>query len=166
MTSVKTLSLPDALRRSPQQAEFKNKFVGLGLPNENWGLGKLLLSQPSVTWGLAMDRSARTPYSEGWEYPNEYLQKLLDKEELIMMLVNQHHNLTHPKVLSTPLGVARGTGHQIWDAMQSLDAKNVSKDSRRLLFSLGSDYAFRPSIRECCEERPRKILRHGANAEE
>lgn len=148
MTSVKTLS-PDALRRSPQQAKFKNKIVGLGLPNENWGWASSYFLNRSVTWGLAMDRSARTPYSKGWEYPNEYLQSFLDKEELIVMLVNQHHNLTHPKVLSTPLGVARGAGHQIWDAMQSLDAKNVSKDSRRLLFSLGSDYAFRPSIREC-----------------
>lgn len=148
VTSIKTLA-PDVLIRAPEKAEFKSKIVGLGLPNENWGWASSYFLNRSVTWGLAMDRSPLTPYSNAWMYPDEYLRSFLDKEELIVMIVNQHHNLTHPKVLSTPLGVAKGTSHHIWDAMQLLDAKNISKDSRRLLLSLGSNYAYRPAIREC-----------------
>jgi hypothetical protein len=32
------------------------------------------------------------------------MRPFLDDERLIMLLVNQHHNITHPKVLTLPLG--------------------------------------------------------------
>lgn len=152
LTSIKTLG-PEALMRAPEeQIAFKDKIVGLGLPNENWGWASSYFLNRTVAWGLSMDKYNRGPFDKEWKYPDELMQSFLDREEIVVMLVNQHHNLTHPKILSTPLGIASENCRPLWDAMQTLDRRNISKDSRRLLLSMGSNYAYRPAIRDCVGE--------------
>lgn len=44
----------------------------------------------------------------------QQIQPLLDDPNLVMLFVNQNHNITHPKVISVPRGVLRRNGRLIW----------------------------------------------------
>ena len=49
-------------------------------------------------WGFGFTEDFRTsPLS-----PLQQIQPLLDDPNLVMLFVNQHHNVSHPKVISVP----------------------------------------------------------------
>jgi len=56
-----------------------------------------------VTWGFRFNHA--DPVTEQ-KYNEEEISRFLDDPNLVMFLVNQHHNITNPKVISFPLGVA------------------------------------------------------------
>jgi hypothetical protein len=66
------------------------------------------------------------------------------------MMSNQHHNVTHPKIISYPLGLY--DPRLDWDAGARVLRRGIKKDSgKRVLFSAGSDWGPRPKIRSCVE---------------
>ncbi len=165
LTSIITLG-PEEVVKTPEKWGFKDKIVALGLPNENWGWASTQFLNRSVSWRISLGPGDIGPLDKRWKYPDELLQSFLDKDDLIALFVNQHHNLScHPKVLSTPLGIQKGDGGKLWDSMRFIGARNITKDPRRLLLSMGSDYAFRPAIRACVSSNvPRQYFDTGQNA--
>ncbi len=148
LESIITLP-PNQLVAHPEKLILKERVVALGLPNENWGWASTQFLNRSVSWNINLAGDGSDPFSKGFKYPDEALKPFLDREEIILMLVNQHHNISHPKLLSMPLGVPRGSEASLFDAMYHMKALNVTKDPSRLLLSIGSHYAYRPAIRDC-----------------
>ena len=151
MTSIETLP-PHELYDTPEKLQLKERVVGVGLFNENWGWASTQFLNRSVSWRQNLGSGTEGPFEENFKFPQEILQSFLDKDEIIMMLVNQHNNITHPKLLSCPLGISRGSERNLYDAMHFVDNHNLTKHPNRLLLSISSDYAFRPAIRKCVEQ--------------
>lgn len=61
------------------------------------------------------------------------------------LFVNQHHNCSHPKILAFPLGI--NDPKEIWSTVHKAVRSSLKKD--QLIFTAGSNYAFRPKIRNC-----------------
>lgn len=62
-------------------------------------------------WGFGFSEDFRTSRLNHMQQ----IQPLLDDPNLVMLFVNQHHNVSHPKVISVPRGVWRRSGWVIWD---------------------------------------------------
>jgi hypothetical protein len=61
------------------------------------------------------------------------------------MVVNQHHNMSHPKVISIPLGFKNAK--EAFTAIHKAARLGLKKE--HLFFTAGSNYGFRPAIRAC-----------------
>jgi hypothetical protein len=97
------------------------------------------------------------------------IYELLNHEKTVMLLVNQHYNMTHPKLLSLPRGVPLHNTHAnrlLHDSMLKLlrtfpagtksamntDEKPLNKKSQ-LLFTASSNWGYRPKISECIAKK-------------
>ena len=56
----------------------------------------------------------------------QQLSPLLDNPNLVMLVVNQNHNVSHPKVISIPRGMQRHRAKILWDVA----AKALKTDLR------------------------------------
>lgn len=94
------------------RSDIDTPFIALHSSNENWGL--LSTHFPNRTENL------------GWCCSPQDLaaiSDMLDDSKLLMMLVNQHTNVTHPKLLTLPRGLPIYKENQkqlIWDSMRSV----------------------------------------------
>lgn len=147
----------DEIFRSDQDFKLTNKIIGIGLPNENWGYVSTYFLNRTVHWGFRLKaHSEENPYKPGYEPPLNDVKKFLDDPNLVMLVVNQHHNCSHPKVISLPLGVK--DPKELWYNIQrSLHSKKHRKKTT-LLFSAGSDYAHRPFILDCVHKNMGPLL--------
>ena len=67
------------------------KIVGIGHMNENWGWLSTHMTNRSCTWGFGFSSDIRhSPIS-----PLEQMKPFLDDPNLVMLLVNQHHNVSY-----------------------------------------------------------------------
>jgi hypothetical protein len=104
-------------------------FLVLCEGNENWGMLSTMFPNRTAGWGACCS----TP-------KDRYLMDFLNHDKTLALLVNQHHNLTHHKVLSLPRGLPvtwAYTEKMVWD-IQRFALKNIKKE--RLLFSAASSY--------------------------
>lgn len=102
--------------------------------------------------------------SPGWGKCKErpLLQQLIEDPNLVMLVVNQHHNTSHPKVLTWPRGIPLHwsfTEKIMWDAMHGIVGQSAYGDTGppqprdKLLFSGASSWGPRPAILECIGEK-------------
>jgi hypothetical protein len=99
-------------------------------------------------WGIGHGSKKGSP--RHWKEHDTFLKKLLDDPNLLFLLTNQHHNVTHPKVLSYPLGMTDPLVS--WDAGHRVLRRGVKKETaQHVIFSAGSDWGPRPLIRKCVE---------------
>lgn len=69
---------------------FPRKFIAVGLMDENWGWISTHFLNRTASWGFTIDKSL-SPYTNvGW---TDQLAPFLDNPNLLMLLVNQHHNV-------------------------------------------------------------------------
>jgi hypothetical protein len=120
------------------------KIVGIGSMDENWGWLSTYFVNRTVPWALSLSKHPN-PWSKDFPYCNEYMARVLDDPNLVALFINQHHNCTHPKVVSVPLGI--NDPKEVWSSVQRAMRTSLKKD--QLIFTAGSDYAFRPFIRQC-----------------
>jgi hypothetical protein len=69
-------------------------FILIHAHNENWGVLSTYFPNRTAEWGSCC--SAEETKS---------LMEILNHKKLLMLLTNQHHNFTHPKLLSMPRGL-------------------------------------------------------------
>lgn len=119
-------------------------LLAIGSMDENWGWLSSHFTNRTVTWGFRFGHG--DVFSSA--YNDEEMKPILEEDNLLALFVNQHHNISHAKVISIPLGVA--DHYSTWFIMQKALKKQVRK--RHLLFSAGSDFGFRPYIRACVEK--------------
>jgi hypothetical protein len=124
---------------SPQLTE---PFILLHSSNENWGLLSTLFPNRTADWG----KCCQLPGSN-------LIYQFLDHPKTLMMLTNQHHNVTHPKLITLPRGVPLQfpqTSKLLWDSMYFL-SETTKKTG--LLFSSSSTWGYRPKLVECISSK-------------
>lgn len=130
-----------------QSLSIPRTFIGLGFMEEDAGwLSTYFLNRTTSTKTFQYGRSS---------FPQE-IKPFLDSPELLMLLVNQHHNVSdHPKILSLPLGVK--APRALWTLLSRSIRKNIAKSIE--LTALGSEGGIAPLIRTCVEENTHEMLR-------
>lgn len=137
---------PGEIIKQPNQFAPASKVVAVGNMDENWGWLSTYFLNRTVPWAMSFTANDN-PFSRDFTYPQEQVQRILDNENVIAFFVSQHHNISHPKVLSFPLGLEGSAAREQYAAMMRAGFKGLKKTT--LLYSAGSNYAFRPSIRAC-----------------
>lgn len=135
---------PDQIIRKEPAFKIPRKIVAVGNMDENWGWLSTYFLNRTVPWALTF-AGEENPMHTKFKFPQEHMQFMLDDPNLIMMVVSQHHNISHPKVISLPLGLIEAK--DMWYAMNNAVRSGTKKEN--LLFSAGSNYAYRTKIRKC-----------------
>jgi len=145
-SETKTFSYgPDDLIAHLQSGKLRipRRFVGVGNMDENWGWISTHFLNRTASWGFTINRK-NGPMNA---MQLEEMLPFLDNPKLIMLLVNQHHNVSHPKVVSLPRGVLPNIAKIIWDEAQHTTRLDIRKNT--LLFSASSTWGPRPYILDC-----------------
>lgn len=125
--------------------KFPSKTVAIGRMNENFGyLSTYFLNRTFPGYGFSFD-GVSDPFNKRYRNPGEQVKKILDDPNLVMLVVNQHHNISHRKIISLPLGVLEPAN--MWEIMQTAVTEGTKKEI--LFYSGGSNWGFRPHIRKC-----------------
>ena len=98
--------------------------------NENWGFFSSAFPNRTMQWG-------RYPKNKSQK---KTLKTFLDSDKTVMMIINQHSNFSHPKLLVLPRGIPLTWGYTnkiVWDSMQFVAANEVKM---QLLASMASDW--------------------------
>ena len=117
-------------------------FIAICTLNENWGMLSTMFPNRTAGWG----RCCNTP-------KDKEVMEFLDHDKTLMLVTNQHVNVSHPKLLIMPRGIPLTWGFTrviIWDAMRNTE-QNVRK--QKLLFAAGSSWGPRPQILRCVSDR-------------
>lgn len=116
--------------------------------DENWGYLSTEYINRTATWGTGFGPERGN--AANWKDHEEFLLRILNDPNLLLLISNQHFNISHPKVLSYPLGM---TDPKIsWDAGHRVLRRGLKKETDKyVLFSAGSDWGPRPLIRQCVE---------------
>ena len=100
--------------------------------NENWGWLSTMMPNRTAAWGKCCDRKT-----------DKLLFKFLDHPKTLMLIIGQHSNISHPKILTLPRGLPLTwihTDRMMWDAMVDV-MQNVKKN--KLLFASASSWGKR-----------------------
>lgn len=121
----------------------KRPFIALDLQNEHWGL-------------LSTEFPLRTANRERCCSPEETaaVYEFLNHNQTLMLVVNQHHNFSHPKIVTLPRGLPLQAPHSarlIWDTMRAIVQGRVPKD--KLVSVPGSTSGFRALIADCVRRK-------------
>ena len=81
-------------------AEFESKIdtpiVLLRVINENWGWFSTYFPNRTITWGFCCDKNDK-------QYDQIY--SFLESNKTLMVVLGQHNNMSHPKLLTYPRGI-------------------------------------------------------------
>ena len=112
------------------------KFVGIGAMDENWGwLSSYFLNRTHI-WATHLTPKNNFNFKTS-EFTEDEIRPFLDDPRLLMLLVNQHHNVSsHPKVLTLPLGVVEP--NLVWSTLIRLVRAKLLKN--KLLYVAGSNW--------------------------
>ena len=107
-------------------------FIAISVLNENWGFLSTVFPGRTANWSIC--RCEKLPRVK------KLLKDFLDDEKTLMLIVSQHHNQSHPKILTLPRGLPlewEATDKLIWDAMR-YSAENIKRTT--LLFASASSW--------------------------
>jgi hypothetical protein len=106
-------------------------FILISVNNENWGFLSTHVPNRTKAFEYCCDR--------------ENMEKIINffnDDKVLMVVINQHSNISHPKLLTMPLGLHTGqrknTVKIIYDAQKYVLRNNLSK--RPLLLSISSSW--------------------------
>jgi hypothetical protein len=112
-------------------------FILLHSSNENWGLISTYFPNRTALWGNCCKKDK-----------DEILMEFLNHPMTLMLLVNQHTNLTHPKILVLPRGLPVQSMHNrkiVWDTMRLL----TNEKKTQMVFTSSSSWGYRANISSC-----------------
>lgn len=117
-------------------------FITVCALNENWGLLSTMFPNRTAAWGQCCD-----PAKE------KLLYEFLNHDKTLLLITNQHNNISHPKLLTIPRGIPltwQFTAKLMWDS-QRLVLRNVKKT--RLLFAASSNWGARGQMIRCISSK-------------
>jgi hypothetical protein len=120
--------------------DIKTPFVALHSFNENWGLLSTFFPNRTVNWGSQQ-------FAPGSK-ERDQLTEFLDHNKTLLLMVGQHSNFTHHKLVTLPRGLPIHHTHlarTLWDAMHILSKSNKTA----LVFTASSNWGHRPLIVAC-----------------
>ena len=136
---------------SKNLCEYKEKIPGkvvvIGCMDSNWGYLSTNMMNRSVYWKKHLGPGGRTKNLSS----QQLLQSFLDNPQILMMVVSGHHNISHPKLISMPLGPTDAKQcHKVAKLVTTENNENRNTYRKHtLLLTAGSNWKFRPAIREC-----------------
>jgi hypothetical protein len=98
----------------------------------------------TINWGHMLYDEDASIYTS--HFQQHELRSFLEDDNLVALIVNQHHNISHAKVISLPLGVMGRS--ELWKA-----ACLPLEPKKHIILTAGSDWGPRPYIRECVKHR-------------
>eukprot|EP00606_Chrysophyceae_sp_TOSAG23-5_P001185 GSChrysophyteH2.ASY1.ANO1.1124.1 assembled CDS len=117
-------------------------FIIMCSLNENWGVLSTNFPNRTAGWGACCNK------------PSDHtLHKFLAHDKTLMFVINQHSNISHPKLLTLPRGLPtqwEHTGRVIWDTQRYV-LQNLKK--QKLLFAASSSWGKRPQILRCISDK-------------
>ena len=103
--------------------------------NENWGMLSTMVPNRTAKWGNCCEKPR-----------DRVIYDFLNHPKTLMLAVNQHTNISHPKVLVLPRGIPltwERTSYIVWDLIRfSID--NIKK--QKLLFASSSSWGPRKTF--------------------
>jgi hypothetical protein len=137
------------------EKEIDIPFVLVHIFNENWGALSNIVPNRTVDW---------TPCCSKAEHA--ILQRMLDHPKLLLYVINQHSNFSHPKILTLPRGIPIYTDNRrqfVWDMMHSYASDDLTHTTtmtskgktpllakkQQFVFSASSNWGHRKEIKEC-----------------
>ena len=134
-----------------QWASIKNRidtpFILIHSANENWGFVSTHFPNRTEAWDSCCDHQRETDI---------VIHEILDHPQLLLFIVNQHHNLTHPKLISAPRGmpIYRENGAKMmWDAMRTVLKAGAAGKKSSFVFTSASKWKHRPYISACIRRK-------------
>ncbi len=125
---------------SRSKHRIQHPWIGFHFANENWGLFSTYFPNRTVDWGTCCNDQSKEE--------NRLTYELLNHEKTIMIVTNQHSNLTHPKLIHFPLGIAKLSKmkHILYERMNA-----IIKEGRKenLLFTSSSNWGYRSNLIQC-----------------
>lgn len=139
------------------QREIVLPWIGFHSANENWGILSTYFPNRTTNWGSLDERE------------HKMLMNYLNHNKTVMFLVNQHHNITHPKLITFPRGIPlhMEDGHRtMFNAQRALSVHDKKKSD--FVFTASSNWGPRPRISECVgkkfqAEKNVKFAQYGDN---
>lgn len=124
-------------------------FIAVCSLNENWGFLSTRFPNRTAGWGqCCVSKKDMLVYD------------FLNHEKTLMLITNQHTNVSHPKLLILPRGIPITWGTtrvMIWDIMRNAIAEEKSKPKNKLLFAASSKWGPRPQILRCISNKFRQL---------
>jgi hypothetical protein len=124
-------------------------WIGFHSANENWGIFSTYFPNRTVDWGSC----CYPPKLASNRQLDSTLFEMLNHSKTILFLTNQHHNITHPRLITMPRGIPiqnAGVDKLLWDSMHNI-VKTNGKDN--LLFTSSSNWGYRPKIIDCIHNK-------------
>jgi hypothetical protein len=117
-------------------------FTSICTLNENWGMLSTMFPNRTAGWGRCCDQPK-----------DKIVHEFLDHPKTLMLVTNQHVNISHPKLLIMPRGIPLTWGYTrkiIWDAMRNT---LLHRKKDKLLFAAASSWGPRPQILACISQK-------------
>jgi hypothetical protein len=112
--------------------EIEIPFITVCALNENWGLFSTMFPNRTAAWGQCCEKKT-----------DQIIYEFLADKSTLMLVINQHSNISHPKLMVLPRGIPltwEHTEHMVWDSIQ-YTLNHVKKD--KLLFASASSWGKR-----------------------
>jgi hypothetical protein len=125
--------------------QLDHPFITMCALNENWGVLSTNFPNRTAGWGACCNKPS-----------DANLHKFLDHEHTLMFIINQHSNISHPKLLTIPRGLPtqwEHTARVVWDTQR--EVLRTSK-KQKLLFAASSSWGKRPQILRCISNKMNK----------
>jgi hypothetical protein len=117
-------------------------FIPFHSSNENWGMISTFYPNRTENWGHCCSPKDTAA-----------LIDIMDNEKTLMLLVNQHTNISHRKLLVVPRGMPifnENNKMLLWDTMRMLAKKNMKSN---MVFTATSNFGYRPQIMKCVADK-------------
>lgn len=123
------------------QDQIDSPFIPMCSLNENWGWLSSYFPNRTSPWGSCC-----------YKKKDQLTLKFLDHDKTLMLIINQHSNISHPKILTLPRGLPltwERTEQLVWDAIRT----NQYNKKTTLLFAAASSWGKRPQILKCVSNK-------------
>ena len=76
--------------------EISTPFITMCVLNENWGWLSTMFPNRTAAWGKCCDKNDKL---------HKNLHDFLNHDKTLMLVIGQHSNISHPKILTVPRGI-------------------------------------------------------------
>lgn len=119
-------------------------FIAVCSLNENWGFLSTNFPNRTAGWGQCCEK---TPH-------DRLIHDYLNHDKTLLLVTNQHTNISHPKLMIMPRGIPLTWGFTrmlVWDTQRNVIKAQQKKEI--LLFSSSSKWGPRPQILSCISKK-------------
>jgi hypothetical protein len=115
--------------------EIDMPFITVCTLNENWGMLSTMIPNRTAAWGNCCERPR-----------DRMIYDFLNHPKTLMLAINQHSNISHPKVLTLPRGLPSTWEKTAWIVWDLIRYSILHIKKKKLLFASSSSWGPRKAI--------------------